>query len=368
MNRGARSLLAALTLLVSSSAFAVELNYKWKKGEVHRFRYEDDTTFEMKMPGMGAMGGIQMPGMNMGSGGMEMNMKVRSVFSQKVLSVGKDGTAQVQLTLERMELMQGGERIAALDKIPPAARKVKAEVDRKGNAKFYRMVTVYLQDERAVVGVHDLKAGKHGARASMSAGDTQVDVVAAVDPKSGSISLAMNTKKKPPALRAVKIKEEDPSVDVLPRGLFEMMVLPEGDLAPSGRYEVTTPLGRMAMSMNELEGNVAELHTRTLSEVTAPAESAPETGDEEEDLGEMPDTDMDMDMDADMDMGGMPGMKSAPGGKPGGASAGMDVDVTSGFDVAAGRLLRMKGSQNSEMNMGGMAGMKTRSSFTLQRL
>ena len=228
MRRASSRLAAAVLLVTAGSASALELNYKWKKGDVHRFRYEDDSTMEMKMPGGMGMPGMQMPGMNMGAGGMTVQMKVQSVFSQKVLAVRPDGTAEVELTLEKLDFRQGDQSVTALKQIPPAARKVKAEVDRKGHAKFFRMVTLYVQEGRTMVGVHNLKAGPHGASASMSAGDMRVDVVAAVDPKTGSVTLAMQEKKVPPALKAVTIKEEDPAVDVIPKDIFEMMVLPEG--------------------------------------------------------------------------------------------------------------------------------------------
>jgi hypothetical protein len=373
-----RSLAAALVLFASGSASAVELNYQWKKGDVHRFQYEDDSTIEMKMPGgMGGMG-MQMPGMEMGKGGMNVRMKVQSVFSQKVLSVRPDGTAEVELTLEKMDLVGADKRVTTIDTIPPAAKKVKAEVDRKGHAKFFKMVTVYIQEGRTVVGVHNVKAGPKGASASMTAGDTQVDVVAAVDPKSGTVSLAMTEKKAPPpALKAVKIKEEDPSVDILPKQIFEMMVLPEGDMAPGGRYEVTTPMGAMATTLAELENNIAQLRTTVAQKTEVPAEAAGEgelggadveSGDEDEGGSAQAMGGMNMNMGA---MGGM----NMGGGKPGkgggaGGTMGMnvDVDVTSGFDVAAGRLVRIEGTQVMDQSMGGMGGMKVRSRFSLQRL
>jgi hypothetical protein len=359
MRHGSRSLAAVVALLASGSASAVELNYTWKKGDVHRFQYEDDSTIEMKMPGMGAnMGGMQMqmPGMNMGAAGMNMRMKVQSTFSQKVLAVRPDGTAEVELTLEKMALISGDKRITALDKIPAAARKVKAEVDRKGHAKFYRMVTVYLQEGRTVVGVHDVKVGPTGASASMTAGDTRVSVVAAVDPKTGSVSLAMDEKKVPPALKAVQVKEEDPSVDVLPKHIFEMMVLPEGDLAPGGSYEVTTPMGAMKTTLSAMEDSLAQLRTVVAQKVEAPAEAQAETADTgsgDEGPGQAM---------AGMNMGGMD--------MGGGSNMGMqvDVDVTGGFDVAAGRLIRIEGTQTIDQSMGGMGGTKIRSSFALQRL
>jgi hypothetical protein len=358
MRCGPRSLAAVLALLASGSASAVELNYTWKKGDVHRFQYEDDSTIEMKMPGMGAdMGGMQMqmPGMNMGAAGMNMRMKVQSTFSQKVLAVRPDGTAEVELTLEKMTLISGDKRVTALDKLPAAARKVKAEVDRKGHATFYRMVTVYLQEGRTVVGVHNARVGPGGASASMTAGDRRVDVVAAVDPKTGSVSLAMEEKKVPPALKAVQVKEEDPSVDVLPKQIFDMMVLPEGDLAPGGSYEVTTPMGAMKTTLAAMEDSVAQLRTVVAQKAEAPTEAQAEAmagsqrdGDENEGPGQA--------------MGGM--------NMGGGSNMGMqvDIDVTGGFDVAAGRLVRIEGTQTIDQSMGGMGGTKIRSSFALQRL
>lgn len=383
MRFASRSLAAALVLFASGSASAVELNYQWKKGDVHRFQYEDDSTIEMKMPGMGdmgGMGGMQMPGMDMGKGGMNVRMKVQSVFSQKVLSVRPDGTAEVELTLEKMDLVGGDKRVTTIDKIPAAAKKVKAEVDRKGNAKFYKMVTVYIQEGRTVVGVHNLKAGPRGASASMTAGDTRVDVVAAVDPKKGTITLAMEEKKAPPpALKAVKIKEEDPSVDVLPKQIFDMMVLPEGDMSPGGRYEVTTPMGAMATTLAEIENNMAQMRTTVAQKTEVPAEATEESelggadlesGDEDE--GGSAQAMGSMDMGGSMNMGGMNMGGGKPGKKGGGSGANMgmnvDVDVTTGFDVAAGRLVRIEGTQVMDQSMGGMGGMKVRSRFSLQRL
>lgn len=375
-----RSLAAALALFASGSASAVELNYQWKKGDVHRFQYEDDSTIEMKMPG--GMGGMQMqmPGMDMGKGGMNVRMKVQSTFSQKVLAVRPDGTAEVELTLEKMDLIGGDKRVTTLDKIPAAAKKVKAEVDRKGNAKFYKMVTVYIQEGRTVVGVQNLKAGPRGASASMTAGDTRVDVVAAVDPKSGTVSLAMDEKKAPPpALKAVKIKEEDPSVNVLPKQLFEMMVLPEGDMTPGGRYEVATPMGAMATTLSEIDNNVAQMRTTVAQKTEVPTEegaAGQESGDENEGGSAQAMGGMNMGGMGGMNMGGMNmgGMNMGGGmpGKGGGAGSAMgmkvDVDVASGFDVAAGRLVRIEGTQVVEQAMGGMGGTKVRSRFSLQRL
>ena len=78
------------------------------------------------------------------------------------------------------------------------------------------------------------QAGPNGARASMSDGERTIEVVAAVNPKTGAITASMTetkTKKKappPPALRAVRVKEEDPGVDVLRTRLTGRRLGPRG--------------------------------------------------------------------------------------------------------------------------------------------
>ncbi|MBN1209357.1 MAG: hypothetical protein JXB05_31185 [Myxococcaceae bacterium] len=397
MLRLSRVLAAGLALFVSSSALAVELNYQWKKGDKHRFQYEDDTVFEMAMsggmPGMAAMGGAG------------MRMKVQTNFTQKVLAVRKDGTADVELTVEKLDLFQGGAKVASIAQIPPAARVVKAEVDRKGHAKFYQMVTVYMQDDQVFVGVK-AHAGPTSASGSATVGNQQVDVVAAVDPKTGKVTASMKVTERPPALKKVVIKQEDPGVDVLPKQIFDMMVLPEGSMEPGSRVDVAMPLGKISVELSALEGTLAKLrsrmdgkkvevptsadqqvvHARGSSKKKAAVVHASAEGDEMEmgagdtedtgeEMGEMPSGDMDMggmDMGG-MDMGGMD-MGGAPGGEgmaAGGApSAGMKMafDVTCGFDVAAGKLMTLAGTMASDMSMGGMGSMKVNSRFSLKRV
>src|SRR6185503_2046945 len=67
MSSWSRLAAACLALLLSAPALAVELNYKWKKGDTHRFSSEDDTTIEMAMAGMPGMPG-------MGAGGMKLKV------------------------------------------------------------------------------------------------------------------------------------------------------------------------------------------------------------------------------------------------------------------------------------------------------
>jgi hypothetical protein len=385
MIRCSRLAAACLALLLSAPALAVELNYKWKKGDTHRFSYEDDTTLEMAMAGMPGMPG--MPGMGPGGG---MKMKVQTVFSQKVLGVRPDGTADVELTVEKLDFFQGGQKVANISQVPPAARVVKAEVDRKGKAKFYQMVTVYMKEDRMLLGVHKVQAGPRGASVSAEVGDQKVEVVASVDPKTGTITAAMKTTERPPpALKAVQIKEEDPGVDVLPKQIFEMMVLPDGNIDPGSETRVAMPFGNLVVALDAVEAGTARLKTRMEGQRvgTDTQPGAKVSVQQKSDEGEM---EMNMEagaegMGANMggmpSMGGMPGMGSMGGMNMGGAPGGMgdsedapppagmkmDADVATGFDVAKGQLLTIAGTVGTDTDMGG-GRMRTVSRFSLKRI
>lgn len=373
----------ALAMGVSTlPAAAVELNYKWKKGDVHRFQYEDVTTMAMEMSGMGDMGPGKEP------------VTLKSVFSEKVLKVGKDGKADVELTIEKMEVSQGDRKMAMLDKIPPAARVVKAEIDKKGHAKFFRMVAVYVQDDTVFLGVPKAEVSKNGASLKASGMGIQVELVASVDPKTGAVTSSLKySDPPPPVLKKVEIKEDAQHVDVVPKEILEMMVLPDGDMAEGAHQTLDTMVGKMETIVGKVQGNVAkvqmkmggkEVGTKTAQEATenTPGEGGEEAGDGMPSMPGMPGG-----MPGMRGMPGMPGMPTGvspmPGMKPkmpgqhakGGQGDGapnmgmqMDADITVSFDVAAGKLLKMEGTTDSNMSMGGMGSVKIHSTPKLTRL
>jgi hypothetical protein len=361
-----KSILVTAGLLVGvfSNASAAELKYRWKKGDLHRFSFESDNKIEMKLGGaMGNMMGGMMGGSKSGAG-INARMKTKTVFTQKVKSVASNGTAQIDFTVERLDMFQGGRKVASIDKIPPKARKVRAEVDEKGRAKFYKMVTVYMKDNQVYLGVHKAQVGPNGASASARAGDTSVEIVASVDPRTGKISAQMKVTEHKPKLKKVSIKKEDPSVDILPKEILKMMQLPEGSIPSSGTQEIKMPFGTVAVDVVSWKGK--KVHYKTKFGVSAAA-NVPESDEaaDEDDPG------MGMPSLGGM-MGGM-GAGAPAGGsakKSKGASMGMKLngDVSVHFDNGRGRLTSMKGNITNSMSMGGMGEMKTDSQFELKRI
>ena len=353
---------AFITFGLVAPAGAAELHYKWKKGDTHRFRYEADSTVKVNLPGLGAM-------MGAAGGGPGMNMKTDTVFSEKVLKVRANGTAEIELTVERLDMYQGANKIASLDKIPARARKLKAEVDTKGRAKFYEMVTVYMKDDQVYVGIHKAEVGPNRASASATAGDHTVEVVASIDPKTGRVEAQMKVTEKKPKLEKVKIKKEDQGVDVLPKEIFEMMVLPDGDFG-EGTTTMKTPFGDFTATVTSNEGGKLSFTTKTAMAAKVSEEQAEETAADVDEsagaAGGMP--------DLGAMMGGLGNMGGGNGradhDKPVGSSAAMkvDADVTTKFDVKKGRLLDMSGTIGTRMSIGGMGDIDTNTKFTLTRL
>jgi hypothetical protein len=133
--------LVLASALFSPSAQAVELKYVWKKGDVLRYRYEEVTHF--KDPGIDRI------------------VTVRSIFSERVVSVARDGRAKLQVTIEKLELGDGSQAIAPVEPLPPSARVLTGQIDRRGHLTLDRMATVVLRDGRLEVAVRDGAPNAH---------------------------------------------------------------------------------------------------------------------------------------------------------------------------------------------------------------
>src|SRR4051794_40556159 len=114
-----RLLACVIFLTWSRLAAAGELAYKWKKGDAHQFHFTSKTKLNVTMgqiPGAPAAG---MPGMDMvqgmmgGGGGSGMNADIDMTcdFTEKILSVKPDGTADVELLINQLTIAQDGQPI-----------------------------------------------------------------------------------------------------------------------------------------------------------------------------------------------------------------------------------------------------------------
>ena len=185
-------------LLLSSTAAALDLSYAWRKGDVQRYRYEESTHFKA-LPGRAPEDEI---------------VTVRSTFAERVRAVRARGAADVEVTLEHLEIEVGSRRVETLDQVPPNARTVRATMDRRGRVTLPRTLTVHVD---------------HG----------QVRVAAG----EGNPT------------------DDAPEIDVIPIRLLELLLLPRGEIS-KGHPALTG--GALRWSLARLDGSVAILRVTNL--------------------------------------------------------------------------------------------------------
>ena len=369
-------LFALPLLLAAAPARAAELVYQWKTGATVAYHYQDETALTMElpnlgaMPGMGGMGGMGgmlggLGAMGGGGGGLTTRLKVSSDFTQTVGRIFPDGSAEVSFEVTSLQVEQDGRQLGTLTSFPPEARTLKGRMDRKGHLVLEQELKVFMVDNKVVVGV---QAGGASASAQVEAGDgdeqVSVKVFAGVDPKTGKVT-ASATMQAAPAKGEAQITDDTPSVEALPIGLLDMLVLPDGDFRPGAVTEVQHPFGTLSCTAESFESNVAKMRVKSSTSVNTKQMAAPTgkqaftvSGDDGDDSFGM---EMEMDVfdtetgdDEAPPMTGMPEMKT-----------NLDADVTGQFDTARGALVQVAGTVKMNTEVSGMK-MKTDSTFSLQ--
>jgi hypothetical protein len=321
------------------------------------------------MPGMGGMGGMLggmggMPGMGAG-GGITSRLKVVSDFTQKVGRVFPDGSAEVTFEVTSLQVEQDGRQLGTLTSFPAEARTLKGRMDRKGNLMLEQELKVYMVDNKVVIG---LEAGGTGAGATVEAGDgderVTVKVFAGVDPKTGQVT-ASATMQTAPAQGEAAVTSDTPSVEALPVGLLDLLVLPDGDFRPGAVTEVKHPFGSLSCTAESFDAGVAKLRVKSSTAVntrqaTAPSGKQAFTVSSEEGADSFG-IEMEMDVfggeteeDEAPPMAAMPEMQT-----------NLDADVSAQFDTTRGALRQVAGKVKMKTQAGGVS-MKTDSSFSLQ--
>jgi hypothetical protein len=179
-------LAVAIALGCAVRAEAVELANQWKANEVRRYRYEET-----------AHVGSQL-------------VTVRSTFRQRARAVRPGSIAEVEVTIEGVEICSG--RPAHCVHRP--GRALLFEIDGKGRVTAPQVLTVYLHNDQVRLALRDPRASSPGA---------------------------------------------DPAVDVVPLSLFDLLVLPDGDQRPGAKIERRLTPGTVWWSLAAIEGEVARV-------------------------------------------------------------------------------------------------------------
>lgn len=234
-----------------------QLRYDWRAGDIQRFRYAEKARIRVTMNGSAGMG-VEMGGMDGGMmgggmmGGVDMHVGVNSEFALRIDRVERDGWAQASLELQAFALSSGGRTYVDLAAIPAQGRVVRAWISPRGEIVFANDVLVVMADTgmQVVLGqtVHRDRA-KASARASVRVGNQSYTVAASVNAETGTVTAGAQLSAR---ARTTTLRHEDTTLDVFPRELLRMIVLPEDALTVDGQVAVKTPLGDSTVTVREL--------------------------------------------------------------------------------------------------------------------
>lgn len=289
-----------IAALMAPEAEGVELLYTWNLGEHHRFRYQDATIFSMA----GSLGESVPP----------LRFGTETIFSETVLSVAADGSATVNLTVESLAIQIEGRTIATLAELPDDVCEFEAQVDRRGNVSFTRRVTAWLSNDTVYLTTGHEAETRAGWR-----------VFTTVDAHTGRITRRVAT--------GMRLPEDAMPVETLPVDLFEMLMLPEGDLDRGETQHFSVPGLDITTTLNTVTGAVADLSLKVGTS-----------------------------------LGAAVAMGAQAVGLPDESGADSEANLNVAFDTRAGRLLSVGGNFTLKAGLGDMGGVTIDSALSLVRL
>lgn len=350
-----RALIFALILFFAAQAAAVELNWTWKKGDVHRYRTRSTQTVGMDMMGMK----------------VNAKHKIDATFAVRVKSVSRSGDARAELAVEKFVVTDDkGQPIASLAGLSPTAVVTPVIIDKKGHFTFERLVWLVVDDAGGSMLV-SASANGSGASASARGGGQEVAVWARFDRKTGKLSAGYSTANVGRKTAKIRVKDNAQRIDLVPRQFLELLRLPVGPInkgdnvkARIADWQITTKV----KAVDRKRGAKFEVYIETVGDgsgLSKPGTSVNGTqgGQKLEAGGAMPAMKgipgvggMPGGLGGMGAMGGMPGMPGAkaPAGGPAMPTLAMEGAFFCDFDIAAGRLTSIKGGIKTVQTVPGM--------------
>lgn len=324
-------ILGMITLFTAVSAYAVELNYKWKANTSYRFTAteKDDVT-------MSAMG-------------MSTTEKFTTTveFVLFVQSVDASGTAKGYLYLTNYVVKDSkGVALATLAALPKDAVQSAVSVDKKGNFTFDKKVTLVT----TATGNYLVyaKADENGGSAGFSDGSERVDVYAEFDPKTGKLkagySVKTMNKTKPVTITTTEDSDE---LDVFPYAFLELMVMPDGNVNQGDKYDMKAGVYNVSATVNSITNGVASISETISTDKSQDMFSGSASGQSQEgsfnidEFGGMDDMDLDSEDEEAIAM-----TKSM--------SPVMSGTISSVFDATNGMFSGVKGNLSTEVDTMGI--------------
>ncbi len=304
----------------------LDLRYIFKAGNSYNYHSVENSSMMISMSAIEGMGDL------MGSaGGAEHKMMTDTHFTLKIVSVNNDGSANFEMVINSFKsyLMPSKQLIAS--DAGMKGLKAKGIITPKGEVTFLEDVYIVItkKDERFLV---KSKVSANGVSATSQNGDEEVKVEASFDPKTGALTASVNHRKvkRKPSVKVIKVTQEDNKIDILPKQLMKLFLLPKEKVAVGQKVTFKTPGLKSDFLVVSKDNNLLKLKSNFKT-----------------DMKEMTNN-MDPEMSNDMQMN----MK-------------MNADVNYDFDIQNGVLEMVEGVINTTMKGNGMD-MKLKSTITMK--
>jgi hypothetical protein len=336
-------LLLTSFLLILSSSFAAELNYKWKANSFYAFNsvVTDNITTSVM--------------------GMNVSEKYTTTvdFVLFIQSVDANGLATGRLYLTNFSVKDSkGLAVASLVNVPKDAVKSDITVDKKGNFTFAKKVTLVTTPTSNVLVYAN--ATENSASAGIQTEGEKVDAYAEFDPKTGKLKAGYTVQTiKTTKKVSVTENEQSDELDVFPYDFLQLLVMPEGEIAVNNHYNSKAGMYSVDILVKSMTNGIATIGETISTDKSADMFEGGASGETEEgsfDMGTFGGTSQ-MDLTTE-DEEAINMTKSM--------SPEMDGALTTTFDYTNGMFVAVSGTINTKIDMMGMK-MTVKSVLTMKK-
>jgi len=219
----------------------IDLRYGFKSGAKLHYKSIENVTINISMGG--GMANMGMPAMNMG---MNSKFMIETDFNLNIISVNADKSANFETVINSFKVYSMPDKKLMASDAGMKGLKVKGIITDKGKVTFLEdlyLVKTKNGETLLVSGKADNKNGKLNTSASAQAGGEKVDIQASFDPKTGKLTASTKiTKVKKPAKKEIVIKKDDSKIEILPKKIMELFLLPENKISLGQKAEFSAPM------------------------------------------------------------------------------------------------------------------------------
>ncbi len=235
----------------------IDLKYGFKKGQKIHYKSVENTTMKVSMD-------MGMPGMDMGAmpmgqkmGGMTVKVMTETDFNLNIISVNPDGSANFETVINSFRVYSMPEKKLVASDYGMKGLKAKGVITNKGVVTFLKdiyIIKTQKGETLLVSGKGSVKNGKVSTSASAQAGDEKVEIQATYNPKTGKLTSSAKVTKvkvKKPKKKLVKITKEDNKIDILPRRIMGLFLLPENKIALGQKVTFSAPMMKVVFNATQ---------------------------------------------------------------------------------------------------------------------